>query len=132
MELFVQDARLQYLFHDSPARRDDFKEVTGTTVFLLKFCATRLIEDSRVAERALEMWPNIEKYNKHLMKEQKSKQPKSASYSTIQKACKDILVPAKLQVFVFISKVVKPFLVKYQTDEPMIMFLAEDLYDMIT
>ena len=122
---------LWYLFHDSPARRDGFKEVTGTTVFPLKFCATRWIED-RVAERALEIWPNIEKYIKHLLKEPKSKQPKSASYSTIQKPYKDVLVPAKLQVFVFISKVLKPFLVKYQTDEPMIMFLAEDLYDMIT
>ena len=30
----------------------------------------------------------------------------------------------------YISKVLKPFLVKYQTDEPMIMFLAEDLHDM--
>ena len=91
-----------------------------------------MIEDSRVAERALDTWPNIEKYIKHLLKEPKSKQPKSASYSTIQKACKNVLVPAKLQVFVFISKVLKPFPVKNQTDEPMIMFLAEDLYDMIT
>ena len=30
----------------------------------------------------------------------------------------------------YISKVLKPFLVKYQTDELMIMFLAEDLHDM--
>ena len=44
---------LWYLFHDSPGRRDDFKQVTGTALFPLKFCATRWIEDSRVAERAL-------------------------------------------------------------------------------
>ena len=43
------------------------------------------------------------------IKEQKP----SASYSTIQKVTKDVLVPAKLQVFVYISKVLKPFLVKY-------------------
>ena len=30
----------------------------------------------------------------------------------------------------YIAKVLKPFLVKYQTDEPMIMFLAEDLESM--
>ena len=121
---------LWYLFHDSPARRDDFKQVTGTTVFPLQFCATRWIEDSRVAERALEIWPNIEKYIKHLLMQPKSKQPMSASYSTIKEASKDVLVPAKLQVFLYISKVLKPFLVKYQTDEPMVMFLSEDLYEM--
>ena len=69
---------------------------------------------------------------KYILKEPKSKQPTSASYSTIQKACKDVLVPAKLQVFMFISKLLNPFLVKCQTDEPMVMFLAEDLYDMVT
>ena len=88
------------------------------------------IEDDRVAERGLEIWQNVEKYIKHVLKEPKNKQPTSASYSTIQKATKDVLVPAKLQIFVYISKVLKPFLVKYQTDEPMIMFLAEDLHDM--
>ena len=121
---------LWYLFHDTPARRDDYKQVTGSAMFPLKFCATQWIEDDRVAQRALEIWPHVEKYIKHLVKEPKSKQPTSASYITIQNACKDPLVPAKLQVFVYISKVLKPFLVKYQTDEPMIMFLAGDLYDM--
>ena len=45
---------------------------------------------------------------------------------------KDVLVPAKLQVFVHISKVLRPFLVGYQTDKLMIMFLAGDLYDICT
>ena len=119
-----------YLFHDSPVRRDDYTTVTGSTVFPLKFCATRWIEDDRMAERALEIWPNVEKYIQHVLKEPKSKQPTSASFSTIEKATKDVIVPAKLQVFVYIAKVLKLFLVKYQTDEPIIMFLAEDLQSM--
>ena len=65
-----------------------------------------------------------------MLKEPKSKQPTSASFSTIEKVTKDVSVPAKLQVFVYIAKVLKLFLVKYQTDEPMIMFLAEDLQSM--
>ena len=88
------------------------------------------VEDDRVAERALEIWPNVKKYIKHVLKEPKYKQPTSTSYSTIQKSTKDVLVPAKLQVFVYISKILKPFLVKYQTDEPMIMFLADDVHVM--
>ena len=75
----------------------------------------------------MEIWPNVEKYIQHVLREPKSKQPPSASFSTIEKATKDVLVPAKLQVFVYIAKVLKPFLVKYQTNEPMIMFLAEVL-----
>ena len=71
-----------YLFHDSPARRDDYTTVTGSTVFSLKFCATQWVEDDK-AERTLEIWPNVEKYIKHVLKEPKSKQPTSASYSTI-------------------------------------------------
>ena len=85
-----------------------------------------------MAERALEIWPNFEKYVNHILKEPKSKQPKSASFSTVEKAMKDLLVRAKLQVFVHISKILKPFLAKYQTDKPMIMFLAGDLYDICT
>ena len=79
---------LWYLFHDSPARRDDFKEVTGTTVFTCKFCATRWIEDSRVAERALEIWPNIEKYIKHLLKEPRASNQKVPPISQYRKLAK--------------------------------------------
>ena len=88
------------------------------------------MEDDKVAQRALEIWPNVQKYIKEVLKRSKSKQPTSAFFATIAKATKDVLLPAKLQVFVYISKVLKPFLVKYQTDEPMIIFLAEDLIDM--
>ena len=38
---------LWYLFHDSPARREDFTAVTGSAVFPLKFCATRWVEDKQ-------------------------------------------------------------------------------------
>ena len=57
-------------------------------------------KDDRVAYRSLESLANVEKYIKHVLKEIKNKLPTSASYSTIQKATKDVLVPAKLHVFV--------------------------------
>ena len=62
-----------------------------------------------------------------MLKETKSKHPTSASFTTVQKATKDPLLVAKLQVFVYIAKVLKPFLLKYQTDAPMMMSLGEDL-----
>lgn len=52
---------LWYLFNESPARRADYTEVTGSTLFPLQFCGTRWVEDSIVAERALSCWDNISK-----------------------------------------------------------------------
>ena len=59
---------LHYLFEDSPARREDYTSITESTVFPLNFCATRWVEDDKVAQRALEIWPNVEKYIKEVLK----------------------------------------------------------------
>ena len=64
-----------------------------------------------------------------MLKETQSKHPTSGSFTTVQKATKDPLLVAKLQVFLYIAKVLKPFLLKYQTDAPMMLFLGEDLQD---
>ena len=40
---------LWQLFHDTPARCEDFVKLTGSTVFPLKFCPHRLVEDVVVA-----------------------------------------------------------------------------------
>ena len=64
---------LWYLFPDSQARRGDFTAVTGCTVFPLKLCATRWVEDEKVVQRAIEIWPNIEQYIAHVLKETKRK-----------------------------------------------------------
>ena len=87
------------------------------------------VEDEKVAQTAIEILPNIEWYIAHVLKETKSKHPTSASFKTVQKATKNPLLGAKLQTFVYITKVLKPFLLKYQTDAAMMMFLGEDLQD---
>ena len=56
---------LWYLFHD-PSSRRDYTTMSVSTVFPMKFCAIQWVENDRVAERALEIWPNVEKYIKHL------------------------------------------------------------------
>ena len=40
--------------HETPARREDYTKMTGSEVFPLQFCGHRLLEDKRVAERAVE------------------------------------------------------------------------------
>ncbi|CAM4635460.1 unnamed protein product [Leuciscus chuanchicus] len=86
---------LWQMFHDSPARRADFIEVTKTTTFPLKFCAHRWVEDLAVAERAVEVWPAVQQYISSHQKLPKSK--------------------------------LKSFLEKFQTDAPMVPFLAKEL-----
>ena len=52
---------LYNLFPNSPAKREDYTKITGSKVFPLPFSGTRWIEDKKVADRALEIWPNITK-----------------------------------------------------------------------
>ena len=39
------------LLHDSPARREDYFNLTGPDEYPLQFCGTRWVEDKKVAER---------------------------------------------------------------------------------
>ena len=48
-------------------------------------------------------------------------------YDAVVKGVKDELTFAKLPFFNFIAGLLKPYLTKYQTDQPMIPFLAKDL-----
>ena len=86
---------LWQLFHDTPARRDDFVKLTGSTVFPLKFCPHIWVEDVDVAERALQMWPNIKKYVSSFRATPKKAQ-QTASYAAIKEACEDPLTVTQL------------------------------------
>ena len=43
------------LLHDSPARSADYINVRGSTLFPFSFCATRWVEDKKIADRAKEI-----------------------------------------------------------------------------
>lgn len=47
------------LFHNVPARREDYVTVTRSNVFPLPFCAHRWVDNLPVVERALEVWPSL-------------------------------------------------------------------------
>ena len=44
------------IFHDSPARRDDFITITDNTVFPSTFCDAREVGSKKAADKALFMW----------------------------------------------------------------------------
>ncbi|KAK9969961.1 hypothetical protein ABG768_028102 [Culter alburnus] len=121
---------LHFLFHNVPARREDFTALTGSTCFPLPFCGHRWVENLPVAERAFQVWPVIMQYV-DAVKQKKLQNPGTASYDTIEAAQADPLIIAKLQFLLAISRTFNPFLTKYQTDEPVLPFLAKDLSELL-
>ena len=39
------------VLHDSPARRDDYRSITGSSTYPLQFCGRGWLEDKKVAEK---------------------------------------------------------------------------------
>ena len=122
---------LYILFHDTPARRDDYMEIiTKSNIFPLKFCATRWVENAKVANRALTILDNLKKYVETILNKESSKKytiPKTKSFDIIKDNLSDPLLPAKLLFFEMIANEYEEFLATFQTDKPMSMFLHRDL-----
>ena len=118
---------LWYLFKESPARREDFTTITGSTKFPLQFCGTRWVEDVRVAERAVSLWPFIEKYVSITSKWPKAKVPQCSSYKEVSAAVKDKLILVKFSFFITVAKLIQPFLVIFQSEKPMVPFLGQEI-----
>lgn len=53
---------MHFVFHDVPARREDYTKLTGSSLFPLPFCGHRWVENLPVAERAIEVWPKLKEY----------------------------------------------------------------------
>ena len=114
------------LFKDSPARREDYVNVTGSSRMPLKFVNHRWLENVPVCERAVEVWPNIVKYVQ-AVKAKKITNPKNASYDVLCEAVKDNVIIPKFQFFKSVAELLVPFLKDYQTSRPLVPFLCEDL-----
>ena len=61
----------------------------------------------------------------------KSKIPVIRSFQNLKEHVLDPLSTAKLQFFITIAKVLTPFLKKFQSEEPMLPFMAEELYTIL-
>ena len=94
------------------------------------FCF-RLVEDKPVAERRLELWPSIVKMVNHWESLPKSKRPSSKSYPNVLSAVNDNLTLVNLHFFSFVAGIFQPFLIKYQSDKPMVPFVHNDLLRLV-
>ena len=91
----------------------------------------RWVEDKPVAEKLLDLWPSLAKIVNHWEGLPKSKRPSSKSYANVLSAVNDVLTPAKLHFFSFAAGIFQPFLLKYQSDKPMIPYLHNDLINLV-
>ena len=97
-------------------------------IIMWKFCSFILswVENKKVADRLLNIWSNIKIY-KYWKGLRKSAQPSCKSFQTVLESLEDTLTSAKSGFFGFVATHIEPFLVKYQTDQPMVPFLYDDL-----
>ena len=91
------------------------------------FCATRWVESEVVAERGMEIWPNIVKVISHWQSLAKSKRPGNKSYATLVENYQDKFVPLRFEFFRYLAKILQEYLTVFQTDRPMVPFLADAL-----
>ena len=108
----------------------DYVSVTQSSEYPLFFCATRWVEDKKVSDRLLCIWPNIIKIVNFWKSLLKSKQPSSKSFQNVKTAVEDVLTPAKLGFFSYFASLFEPFLRKYQTQNPMLPYLYTDIVEL--
>ena len=111
------------LLHDSPARREDYENVSGSTKYPLYYCSTRCIENKLVAECMIEVWPNLIKLIKVWESLPKSKQPTCKGYENVCDAMRDPFIILKLTFFSFSCGLVEPCLKVCQSNRPMVPFI---------
>ncbi|XP_049912480.1 uncharacterized protein LOC126397615 isoform X2 [Epinephelus moara] len=119
-----------HIVNNVPARREDYMQVTKSSVFPLSFCAHRWVENLPVVERALAVWPSLLIYME-AVRTKKVPNPGTGSYDTIAAAIKCPLILAKLHFYMAIARMFTPFLKRYQTDEPVMPFLGRDLVELL-
>jgi hypothetical protein len=111
-----------YMFKDSPKRRGDFSRITEQSVFPLKFCQHRWVENTSVIERVLHLLPHLRKF----VSEVECK-PQIVSFDRVQVHLKDVFLEAKLGFVSGLASQLESFLIKYQTNDPMFPFLHQDV-----
>ncbi|XP_062541413.1 uncharacterized protein LOC134209440 [Armigeres subalbatus] len=120
---------LHNLFKNVPARRALYVQYSESDVFPLKFCGHRWLENSDVAERAIDTIGNIRKFVDGVKKDKI--EPKCKSYSDIVNFLNDPLICVKLTFFRAVASEIEPLLRELQSDEPMVPFLYPEICQLV-
>lgn len=108
---------LYYLFYNSPARHSDYIKYSKSTVFPLKFCSIRWVENFSVAGRALDIRKKISKYVSGVKKDKIV--PSCKSFQIVDSALKDNLLASKLAFLQMMASEVEPYLKRLQSNDPL-------------
>ena len=116
------------IFNESPARRDIYVRETDCDIFPLHFCKTRWVEDEPVAARGIQIWENIVQVVKYWLSLSKNRRPcNNKPVDTLVKYRTGKLVISKLNFLKYIASILRPFLLRFQTNKPIIPTLAVEL-----
>ena len=118
---------LHKLLKKAGGRRKDYKTEESSKRLPYSFCKTCWLDDKLVADRAIEMWPNIKKNLQVWQSGPKSKFPDSRYYRIVRDAAADDLVLVKMQFFSYVASLMQPFLTLYQNTQPIVAFMHEDI-----
>ena len=105
------------IFHESPSRRVDLKNMTGCgeNDYPLKFCVHRWIENEVAAGRGQVVWPKLVEVVRYWQALQKSKQPGQGkpdgktTYQRLASSCFDVPVALRLAFLEEVAKKLNKF-----------------------
>ena len=119
--------------HDSPTRRETYENIAETLEYPLQFCGHRWCENEDCARKAESLLDGYKKFVTYVSSLKKSKQPdaNNKSWQRLKAMIHDPILPAKLKFFEMVSEKLNVFLRGFQTDKPMVPFMATTLGDII-
>lgn len=119
------------LLHDAPSRRAMYENITESLDYPAKFCGHRWVENEGCASKAVCLLEGYRKFMTYLCSLKKSQQPDSSnkSFSCLKTMIYDPLLAAKF--FEMIAGKMNSFLRAFQTDSPMVPFMADTIGDLV-
>ena len=122
------------VLHDTPARRETFEKITETNTYPLPYCGHCWCENETCLRRADQIWPAFIKFIKYMEKLPKSKQPakgEGKQFLLLRKQVDSSLIQAKMKFMEYVASLLNEFLRAFQTDKPMVPFMAETLHTLV-
>ena len=127
------------IFKNSPARREDYlktndmrdshEDKDGAYLFPETFCGHRWLENGKFLERGITL-SGVKKYFEFL-KEEKEMPKKDTRFDLLQEKLGSKLLRAELEFSLHISKLIEPFLIFFQAERPLAVFLFERLNELM-
>ena len=120
------------LFHDAPARRQEYTTLTNCKVFPQSFAVHRWADNQKAAARALEIISPVEEFCKAVdTKDKRVTKIDTYSYRVVRDFVVDQFADVKLLFFIDMCDLIEEFLVKFQADKPMAPFLVNEIYNIL-